>query len=104
MPAPPPIDAEAYAKAGLQFYAVEERPDDRLEGGDFGDVKSVAAMDKQKLQMEEKPLDPTVLAECRCGKRLCDCVYVPMSLLQSVPIANVALGFGRATIRSVTCA
>lgn len=80
VPAPPPIDVEAYAKAGFQFYTVEERPEERLEGGDFDNVKSVATMDKQNMQMEEKPLDPTVLTECRCGKRLCDCVYVLLSL------------------------
>jgi hypothetical protein len=74
--APPPIDAETYAKTELPLYVVEERPDERLEGGDFDNVKSVSAMDKHKGLIEEHPLDPTLLTECKCGVRLCDCVYV----------------------------
>jgi hypothetical protein len=62
-----------YAKAGLPLYVVEEQPDNRLEGGDFADVKSVSAMDKQQ-GTKEQTLDPTKPTQCHCGMRLCDCV------------------------------
>jgi hypothetical protein len=73
VPQPPPMDAAAYAKAGLPLYVVEEQPDNRLDGGDFADVKSVSAMDKQQGTMEQT-LDPTKPTQCHCGVRLCDCV------------------------------
>jgi hypothetical protein len=82
--APPPMDAETYAKSNLPFYVVEEQPENRLEGGDFHNVKSVSAMDKEKEVVKEQSLDPTKPTQCQCGIRLCDCVYVsPMSNLVS---------------------
>jgi hypothetical protein len=81
VPAPPPIDAETYAKSNMPFFVLEEKPDERLEGGDFDNVKSVSAMDKEKGVSEEQSLDPTKPVQCQCEVRLCDCVYVcPVSL------------------------
>ena len=41
VPPPPPIDAKTYAESNMPFFVLEERPDERLEGGDFDHVKSV---------------------------------------------------------------
>jgi hypothetical protein len=81
VPAPPPIDAETYAKSNMPFFVLEEKPEERLEGGDFENVQSVSAMDREKGVSEEQSFDPTKPVQCQCGIRLCDCVYVfPASL------------------------
>lgn len=74
VPPPPPMDATAYAKSNLPLSVVEEKPDERLDGGDFGEVKSVSTMDKQGGVKDEQSLDPTKPTQCGCGVRLCDCV------------------------------
>ncbi|KAL8825733.1 MAG: hypothetical protein Q9191_004236, partial [Dirinaria sp. TL-2023a] len=47
VPQPPPMDTKAYTDAGLPFYVMQEDVVNRLQEGDFEDVKSVAAMDQQ---------------------------------------------------------
>jgi hypothetical protein len=63
-----------YVEEGGAFYVVEEKPEDRLDAGDFDQVKSVAGMDKSKGVEVEPSLDPTQQNPCKCGIRLCDCV------------------------------
>lgn len=84
VPQPPTLDAKAYAEAGGEFYVVEEQTESRVEGGDFGDIKSVSAMDKAKLEErmgkeegedEFNPLEPRICKNC--DVRLCDCVIRP---------------------------
>jgi len=77
VPPPPPIDTTAYVESGGQFFVVQERPDARVEGGDFTNVKSVSAMDKEKGVAAEPSLDPSTPTQCKCGVRLCDCVVRP---------------------------
>ncbi|RAR04564.1 methionyl-trna formyltransferase [Stemphylium lycopersici] len=43
---PPLVHVEEYTQVGGQFFVVEEKVDDRLDGGDFDNVKSVSRMDK----------------------------------------------------------
>jgi hypothetical protein len=82
IPPPPPMDATEYTEANMPFYVVEEQVDNRVEGGDFENVISVSAMDKEKGVVTEPALDPSKPTMCRsCEVRLCDCVYVfPPSL------------------------
>lgn len=77
VPLPPPIDVKGYAEGGGQFFVIEEQPENRLEGGDFEDIKSVSALDKEKAVPAEAELDPTTPMQCKCGIRMCDCVVRP---------------------------
>lgn len=75
VPPPPPINAAEYAEAKLPFYVVEEQVDNRLEGGDFDNVISVSAMDKDQGVTSEPAFDPSKPRACReCEVRLCDCM------------------------------
>ncbi len=75
VPPPPPIDAAEYAKANLPFYVVEEQVDNRVEGGDFNNIVSVSAMDKEQGVTAEPVFDPSKPRMCReCEVRLCDCM------------------------------
>ncbi|KAJ5460085.1 uncharacterized protein N7458_001637 [Penicillium daleae] len=79
---PPPIPMSAYEAilAKLPFFVVSEQIDNRLEGGDFDNVKSVSKMDETKGIASEPSLDPNQPIMCSsCEKRLCDCVYVTVS-------------------------
>lgn len=74
---PPPVPISAYKaiEAQLPFFVVEEQIDNRVEGGDFANVKSVAQMDEAKGVSGEPSSDPDVSTMCQsCEKRLCDCV------------------------------
>jgi hypothetical protein len=74
---PPPIPMSAYqaVAANMPFFLVEEQVDNRVEGGDFDNVKSVSQMDKKKGIAEEPSFDPNHPTMCkRCEKRLCDCM------------------------------
>ncbi|KAF2021493.1 hypothetical protein BU24DRAFT_417132 [Aaosphaeria arxii CBS 175.79] len=80
VPAPPPPSAEDYAKKGGAFYVVEEKVDDRVEGGDFEGVDSVSKIDKKKLAeaKEDDEFDPKKPVMCKvCEIRLCDCIIRP---------------------------
>jgi hypothetical protein len=75
VPRPPPMDSKAYAEAGGQFFVVEEKADERLDGGDFGNVKSVSWMDQHIGISTEPEFDPTKPKICTtCELRLCDCM------------------------------
>ena len=75
VPVPPPIDVETYADQGGQFFVVEEKPDQRLEGGDFDKVKSVSQMDEHVGVTTEPDFDPSVPKKCTtCQIRMCDCM------------------------------
>lgn len=76
VPPPPPVDTKRYLADGGAFFAVEEQPENRVEGGDFDAVKSVSAMDRDVGVAEQNSLDPSKPTQCTCGVRLCDCVYV----------------------------
>lgn len=79
---PPPIPMSAYEAilAKLPFFVVSEQIDNRLEGGDFDNVKSVSKMDETKGIVSESSLDPNQPIMCSsCEKRLCDYVYVTVS-------------------------
>ncbi|KAF2690881.1 hypothetical protein K458DRAFT_355197 [Lentithecium fluviatile CBS 122367] len=78
VPIPPPMDAKTYTEKGGQFYVVEEKVDERLEGGDFEGVKSVSQMDKQIGVTTEPEFDPMKPKQCTtCLIRLCDCIIRP---------------------------
>jgi hypothetical protein len=75
VPKPPPIDAKAYTAAGGQYFVVEEKVDERLDGGDFDNVKSVSQMDQHVGISTEPEFDPTKPKMCTaCELRLCDCM------------------------------
>lgn len=75
VPIPPPMDVETYAEMGGEFYVVEEKVDQRLEGGDFDNVKSVSQMDELMGLSTEEDFDPLKPRMCRqCERRLCDCM------------------------------
>lgn len=74
VPPPPPIDAMGYVEEGGAFFVVQEQPENRVDGGDFDNVKSVSAMDKAKGVAIEPALDPSQPTQCSCAIRLCDCV------------------------------
>jgi hypothetical protein len=75
VPKPPPIDAKAYTAAGGQYFVVEEKVDERLDGGDFDNVKSVSQMDQHVGISTEPEFDPTKPKICTaCELRLCDCM------------------------------
>jgi hypothetical protein len=75
VPNPPPIDAKAYTAAGGQYFVVEEKVDERLDGGDFDNVKSVSQMDQHVGISAEPEFDPTKPKMCTaCELRLCDCM------------------------------
>jgi hypothetical protein len=73
VPPPPPMDVREYAEAQLPFYVVNET-NNRVDGGDFDNVQSVAAMDAQIGIASEPELDPSKPVSCQCSIRLCDCV------------------------------
>jgi len=75
VPPPPPISAGTYAQTGGQFYVVKEKIDERLEGGDFSNIKSISQMDKHFGVGTEPEFDPTKPKKCmECEIRLCDCM------------------------------
>lgn len=75
VPQPPPMDVKRYAKTGGQFWVVEEKVDERLDGGDFDSVKSVSQMDKHVGITTEPEFNPTRPKMCTtCEIRLCDCM------------------------------
>ncbi|OOQ82021.1 hypothetical protein PEBR_40658 [Penicillium brasilianum] len=63
---PPPIPMSAYEAvlSKLPFFVVEEQIDNRLEGGDFDNVKSVSKMDETKGLVSEPSLDPNQPTIC----------------------------------------
>ncbi|KAL4909739.1 hypothetical protein BDW74DRAFT_173233 [Aspergillus multicolor] len=80
VPPPTPITKEQYVKAGTPFYAVEEDPDERLEGSTvLAGVKSVSAMDEDVgVQSNDTNFDPLKPKRCaKCAMRLCDCIIRP---------------------------
>jgi len=87
VPQPPPIDAMGYVEANMPFFVVEEQPENRVDGGDFENVISVSSMDKEKGVATEPSLDPSKPAQCKCGVRLCDCVYVFLTLISATCIS-----------------
>ena len=69
------MDAKAYTDAGLPFYIVQEDVDNRVEEGDFENVKSVSAMDKEIGVTKEDEFDSMKPKMCtQCEKRLRDCM------------------------------
>lgn len=59
----------------MPFFVVEEQVDNRLDGGDFDNVISVSAMDKEKVVTTEQSFDPSRPRSCgQCETRLCDCM------------------------------
>lgn len=75
VPQPPPLSAEEYVEANMPFFVVEEQVENRVEAGDFGNVVSVSAMDKEKGVTTEPEFDPTKPRMCKeCETRLCDCM------------------------------
>jgi Zinc finger, C3HC4 type (RING finger) len=84
VPAPPPIDAMGYVEANMPFFVVEEQAENRVDGGDFENVISVSAMDRERGVATEPSLDPSKPTQCKCAVRLCDCVYVPNMALLSL--------------------
>ncbi|OAP62752.1 hypothetical protein AYL99_01979 [Fonsecaea erecta] len=71
---PPPIDTMGYLEEGGSFFVVEEQSENRIDGGEVNNVKSVSAMDKHQDIKTEPSLDPRRPTQCKCGVRLCDCV------------------------------
>lgn len=75
VPPPPPMDAKAYTVAKLPFYVVQEDVDNRLDGGDFGNVLSVSEMDKKVGVTTEPEFDPSKPKMCKESSiTLCDCM------------------------------
>ncbi|KAB2109215.1 hypothetical protein AG0111_0g3523 [Alternaria gaisen] len=75
VPRPPPMDAKAYTEAAGQFFVIKEKVDERLDGGDFDNVKSVSQMDQQVGISTKPEFDPTKPKICTtCELRLCDCM------------------------------
>lgn len=75
VPRPPTTDARSYAAAGGKFFVVEEKVNERLDGGDFDNVKSISQMDQFVGVTTEPELDPTKPKMCTtCEIRLCDCM------------------------------
>ncbi|KIY04093.1 uncharacterized protein Z520_00785 [Fonsecaea multimorphosa CBS 102226] len=73
VPPPPPIDAMGYIEEGGSFFVVEEQPENRVDGGDFDNVKSVSAMDKDQGVRTEPSLDPTQPTRVRpCDHQFCN--------------------------------
>lgn len=83
VPQSPSLDVKAYAEAGGQFFVVEEDVEGRIEGGEFEDIKSVSAINKQILAgkgkgRKEEEFDPMMARMCKgCEIRLCDCIIRP---------------------------
>ncbi|EOA92167.1 uncharacterized protein SETTUDRAFT_134260 [Exserohilum turcica Et28A] len=78
VPRPPPIDVSEYVEAGGEFYVVDEKIDERLDGGDFDNVKSVSHMDQQVGITTDPEFDPAKPKMCStCEVRLCDCIVRP---------------------------
>ena len=78
VPPKTPITTEEYIKAGIPFYAVEEDPDQRLDGSaTLAGVKSISAMDNEVVVDEaDTEFDPLKPKRCAtCAVRLCDCMY-----------------------------
>jgi len=85
VPTPPSTDVKAYTEAGGKYFVVEEKVDERLDGGDFDNVKSVSQMDQHIGISTEPELDPTKPKMCTtCELRLCDCMYVFLSFSRFV--------------------
>jgi hypothetical protein len=75
IPPPPPIDAMGYTEANMPFFVVEEQVNNRVDGGDFNNVSSVSAIDKEKGVTVEPAFDPSKPKKCQqCETRLCDCM------------------------------
>lgn len=75
VPPPPPIDAKEYVDQGQPFFVIEEQTDNRVDGGDFSNIASVSAKDKEKGVTTETFFDPSKPKMCKeCETRLCDCL------------------------------
>ena len=75
VPTPPSTDVKAYTEAGGKYFVVEEKVDERLDGGDFDNVKSVSQMDQHIGIGTEPEFDPMKPKMCTtCELRLCDCM------------------------------
>ncbi|OJJ63984.1 hypothetical protein ASPSYDRAFT_26018 [Aspergillus sydowii CBS 593.65] len=76
-----PISTQEYLAAGIPFFAVEEDPDQRLDGSEvLAGVKSVSAMDSHVGVQDGSSTDFDPLKPKRCTKcavRLCDCIVRP---------------------------
>jgi hypothetical protein len=69
------MDAKNYVKSNLPFFVVEKQVDNRLEGGDFDNVKSVSVLDHEQGIATESIFDPNKPTRCtECRIRLCDCM------------------------------
>ncbi|KIW86331.1 hypothetical protein Z517_01727 [Fonsecaea pedrosoi CBS 271.37] len=92
VPPPPPIDAMGYVEEGGAFFVVEEQPENRVDGGDFDNVKSVSAMDQQKGVQSEPSLDPSQPTRVRpCDHQFCNvCVREvdPLAITRSFTSAE----------------
>lgn len=73
-----PISTQEYLDAGIPFYAIEDDPDQRLDGSEvLAGVKSVSAMDSHVGVHDGTSTDFDPLKPKRCAKcavRLCDCM------------------------------
>jgi hypothetical protein len=69
------MGAYDYVIEKLPFFVVGEQIDDRLDGGDFDNLKSVSQMDEIKGMASEPSFDPSQPLLCKtCERRLCDCM------------------------------
>ncbi|EFR05201.1 integral membrane protein [Nannizzia gypsea CBS 118893] len=67
VPPPPPVDGAEYIKKGLPFFVVDEQVDNRVDGGDFNDVKSISTINAEKGITAEPSFDPnkpTIIRPC----------------------------------------
>lgn len=77
VPQPLPVDIRTYAESGCKFFVVEEKIEGRLDGGEFGNVKSVSQMDAHGGVTTEPEFDSTKPKMCTtCEVRLCDYMSV----------------------------
>ncbi|KAI4919452.1 hypothetical protein J4E90_001586 [Alternaria incomplexa] len=73
VPTPPSTDVKAYTEAGGKYFVVEEKVDERLDGGDFDNVKSVGQMDQHIGISTEPEFDPTKPKIIRpCDHQFCN--------------------------------
>lgn len=101
-----PIATEEYLAAGIPFYAIEEDPDQRLDGSEeLAGVKSVSAMDSHVGVQDgsSTDFDPKKPKRCaKCAVRLCDCMYV-FQFRKGGFYADFIPVFGLVTTSSAMC-
>jgi hypothetical protein len=95
VPHPTPISAAAYAAEGLPFFAVEEDPDNRLDGSEtLAAVKSVSQMD-EAVGVDcsgASSADTKLPKRCTiCKTKLCDCMFVPFPPSPGLPSSLIAI-------------